>query len=740
MAKFKPPAWAIPEDAPAFKAPAYAQGEVDARADVPEQPAAPPAEDWGDAKHSVPTPPPPSGHHFSFDAEGNAVDTEKPGVLRTLAHQFSNGSMGQWFDEAAGKAYELGNAARNVVNGVPLEEADARRDEDYRFGRDTAREDSLKERAARPGLSAGASLGGTLAQLYLTRGAGAGVLGGVNSLGASDADLTKGDPKAYAKAAGSTLLGAGLGTALGAAANKAPVLTGTGLGSVGLGLGLFGGSLGMSPADRLESAAGGGLAFLGAGAEAARRGRNAAAEEAQNRAGRAFDEAIEGRKANLASAESKLQDLGDEKATKLVSKAKAMEANLAADTAAGKAKDEAAAMKAAAAKQAELERANEKFQRILKEEAKAASQSKAGSQKLEAARAKALAKLEADLAGVAEEEAAAGRSKEGAIGRGYQSDYAADHQYGDVPDTALSPPALERRQLLAGKKAEVANRRYQEPLPEDRAQADFDASMKALAAKRAQLMQQLERAKAPPQLDAPDAMPDYALPGELVPKERIDAIARDLGLDAGKFDPRSYKALPFAPAGRDNEATGVKGFVKYSGDRRTPSEPPIIEDDFTEVVGPPPLPTGASRKGVVDSPAKAAQDAKDAADLFKLQRRIDNQQKAVGLARSAATPEAIQTEGAKALQTFKDQQQVRSFPDLVRTVNPFAAPTGALKDPAARFAHFSALASKLGADKSLSAYVPMLETAAVMSDAETAISIYNRVLSDPRVQERLASP
>jgi hypothetical protein len=730
-------------------APAEGGSEADALfAATPDDAPAPELnQDWGDAKRTPASRGDDRGwftklihpsSKFTLDAEGNAVSTEPQGALKTTAQQFSNGSMRGFFDEAAGKTYENVNAMRDMVGGVPLDEVESRREGNYLHGRDTARQDSLKQRDERPGLSAASSLAGAAAGTVATGGKNLGIDGMLTGLGNSDADLVNGGAGEWAKAGGQMAAGGLLGKYLGKAARAAPVKTGlAGTGLLG-GAAAFGDEIGMSKADRLEALFGSMASGISTAGAVASKARNFVGDKYSKKAGAAMGEALEGRQADLGKAESKLQDLGDERGVRLNAKAKQMEAEIASRNVQGQAQDEAVAMKAAADNQAKLERANKEAQRLIREEARLVAQSKSGTAKLEAAKQKKLAALEAEMQSLQEAEVAAAASKEGRIGQGYQSDYQAEHIY-DVPDEKLSAEAVSRRQLLKDKKADVANRRLTEPLPEDRAQAQFEADVKEIARKRADVQARMESAKNPPV--QPEGMPEYALPGELVPEDRLKAIFEGVGLDHSKYDPRSYKQVPFLPRG-DDEKTGAAGFVEYIGDRRAslsqPDEAFQMGGGYDPTKATAPRGTGASRAGVVDSAEKTAMDAKEAASMFKLQRGIDNQSKVVQGARAAATPGAVAESGKKTLQAGRDAQQINSIPDVVRALNPLAAPSGVLKDPAARFAHFSGLAEKFKTDKSLMHYVPMLEQAAVMSSAAAAMKLWEAISADPAVQDALS--
>ncbi len=204
-----------------------------------------PAFDWSKAAE----PPRVTVRGESNPAPDWATEQEKPDQGPTQGHAVVNGFVGgatkRFADEMAGKTYELGNYLRNLIHGVSSKEAEERAPEDYRFGKGSAREDMAKSEKAWPKTTFGAGMAGDLATDAVAASAGVPVFtpagmaisGGLSGLGGSEADLTTGDPANYLKAAGSTVLGAGVGYGLGKAGEGLKALSGGASNKVGKAVG-----------------------------------------------------------------------------------------------------------------------------------------------------------------------------------------------------------------------------------------------------------------------------------------------------------------------------------------------------------------------------------------------------------------------------------------------------------------------------------------------------------------------
>lgn len=190
------------------------------------KPVAKPAEDLDALWHTA-KPVPVRGESNPGPAGEWATEQETEARGPTQGHAAINGFVGgatkRFADEMAGKTYEIGNYLRNLVHGVPKDEAVARKDEDYTFGRGSAREDMEKSEKAWPKTSMASGMAGDLATDVVAASAGVPVFtpagmalsGGLSGLGASEAELTTGDPREFGKAAVSAGGGAALGYGLG---------------------------------------------------------------------------------------------------------------------------------------------------------------------------------------------------------------------------------------------------------------------------------------------------------------------------------------------------------------------------------------------------------------------------------------------------------------------------------------------------------------------------------------------
>ncbi len=186
-----------------------------------------PAFDWSKAAEAP---------HVTVHGEANpapewATEQDLPDQGQSQGHAAVNGLAGgaslNWADEAAGKAYEFGNYLRNLVNGLGVGEAEGRRSEDKRFGRDSARADMRASEKAWPKTTLATNVAGDAAtQAIMAAGtggasltpAGLAITSGIGGLGASEADLDSGKPREFLKAGidtGSSALVGGLTGKLG---------------------------------------------------------------------------------------------------------------------------------------------------------------------------------------------------------------------------------------------------------------------------------------------------------------------------------------------------------------------------------------------------------------------------------------------------------------------------------------------------------------------------------------------
>jgi len=194
---------------------------------------------------------------------------------------FVGGSLQNFADEAAGKTYEAGSYLRNLINGLGTDEAESRRTDDYRHGRDTTRQVQAQDREAFPKTVIGTGmLGDATSQAVMAAGTlgasltpgGMAITGGLSGLGASEADLTRGE---YGRAALDTGTGASFGYGLGKAGD---IVTPSAKGFIRRRIGRATGDAAAEVERKASQALGGGISKVGAETSAARNALEVARE------------------------------------------------------------------------------------------------------------------------------------------------------------------------------------------------------------------------------------------------------------------------------------------------------------------------------------------------------------------------------------------------------------------------------------------------------------------------------
>lgn len=127
-------------------------------------------------------------------------------------------------------------------------------------------------------------------------------------------------------------------------------------------------------------------------------------------------------------------------------------------------------------------------------------------------------------------------SAHGKIGQAYQTKYQAEHVYGDgVPDSALTPEQLAKRNAYKAKMEDVAKRHLDEPLPEERINAETAAERERIAAERKAL--QDHQANPPSEADLTDAAVAQLT-------KKVDPAAVNAVTEAELVEQRLHKIIP----------------------------------------------------------------------------------------------------------------------------------------------------------------------------------------------------